>query len=129
MQNDFFNGMMGSNLSGPGAWVGFGLGWILMLLFWALIIWAIVALVRYVVRSDHDNHYWGYRHGERRGGETPYPHRHQGAPHQENPPFSHQQSSAIQNDTSINILRERYARGEIDREEYEEKKKDLMREM
>jgi putative membrane protein len=71
-----------------GGGFGFGLGWIFMFLFWGLIIWAIIALVRggtgYGNRKEH---------GEK---------------------------------TALDMLKERYAKGEISREEFEEKKKDLI---
>lgn len=119
MPNDFFNGMMGNNLGGPAAWVGFGLGWILMLIFWALIIWAIVSLIRYAFWKEH----FGSHPYDRRY-HSGFEDRYQNQREREKPRDSYSGS-----DSSFNILRERYARGEIDREEYEEKKKDLMREM
>ncbi|MDX1655748.1 MAG: SHOCT domain-containing protein [Candidatus Competibacteraceae bacterium] len=73
---------MWDHMSGYGGW-GMGLGWIMMLLFWVLVILGIVALVRWL-RDD-----------------TARPNARQ-------------------------ILDERYARGEIDREEYERRKRDLL---
>jgi len=67
---------------------GFGMG-IGMLLFWGLIIVAIVVLVR--------------GSGGRSGGDTP----------------------RLPEKTALDILRERYARGEIDKAEFEEKRRDL----
>lgn len=78
-------GMWG--IMGPDMMGGFSWGWympIFMVLFWVMIIWAIVALVRGTARP---------------GGET---------------------------ESALEVLRKRYARGEIDKEEYEGKKKDLM---
>lgn len=72
-----------------------------MIIFWALIIWAIFAFLRCVggggscMRHNHDEH----KHGEKsmpNGRQTP-----------------------------LDILKERYAKGEIDKKEFEEKKKDL----
>lgn len=62
-------------------------GWLLMIVFWALIIIGIIALVRGI--SENGGRY-------RRGGNS-----------------------------SIEILKERYAKGEIDKKEFEAKKKDL----
>ena len=81
------NPMMGyggwNNMMG---WNGLGsLGWIPMLIFWVLLILAVVALIRYLGRS------------------------------------SQQQDSK----TPLEILKERYARGEIDKKEFEQMKKDL----
>ncbi len=65
----------------------FGFGWIFMVLFWGLVIWGIVALIRGAGYSDH-----AVRKDE---------------------------------DRSIAILNERYAKGEIPKKEYEEKKKSI----
>lgn len=67
---------------------GIGMG-ISMLLFWGLIIVAIVLLLR------------GF--GGKSGGDTP----------------------RLPEKTALDILRERYARGEIDKAEFEEKRRDL----
>ena len=69
-----------------GGWNGFGLlGWLPMLIFWALLILGVVALIRYLARL-----------GQTREDKTP-----------------------------LDILKERYARGEINKKEFEEKKRDL----
>ncbi|MFH1032549.1 MAG: SHOCT domain-containing protein [Chloroflexota bacterium] len=78
-----YGGMMGP-------WAG-GTGWgwfmpILMIVFWGLVIWAIVALVR----------------GLSSGG------------------------GSRQEESALDVLKKRYARGEISKEEYEAKKKDLL---
>lgn len=67
-----------------------GPGWIFMILFWALFIAGVVALVRWI----------GAR---KNGGGTPW------------------------GRTPLEILQERYARGEIEREEFEKKRHDLER--
>ena len=59
-----------------------GFGWLFMVVFWGLVIWAIIALAR--------------------GG-----------------------SGNEKGKSPLEILRERYAKGEIDQKEFEEKKKDL----
>lgn len=74
--------MVGGNWGGGWMW----LGGIWMVLFWVLLILAIVALVRWI---------WG------RGG------------------------GAMARPSAVEILKERYARGEIDREEFEQKRRDL----
>jgi len=68
---------------------GFGFfGPIMMILFWGLIIFAVVALVRWMAGQGGGGHH-------------------------------HEDNSAL------NILKERYAKGEIDKKEFEEKKKEL----
>ena len=75
-----------------GFWM-WGMGGILMVLFWILVILAIAALVRWLaVGGGHPP----ARREEDRGGRR-----------------------------ALEILEERYARGEIDREEFQAKKKDL----
>ena len=71
-----------------GAWPGFG--WLFMLLFWALLILGIFALIKWLAGEA----------GSR------------GSPAQKG---------------ALQILEERYARGEIEREAFEQKKRDLSR--
>ncbi len=78
-------GMMGSGIMGGFSWWWFMP--IFMVIFWGLVIWGIVALVRGLSGS--------------RGPDS---------------------SKA---DSALEVLKKRYARGEINKEEYEEKKKDL----
>ena len=77
-------------MMGPWMMGGFGWGWfmpIIMIVFWGLVIWGIVALVRGIARSDT--------------------------------------GSAMHTDSALEVLKRRYARGEIAKEEFEEKKRDL----
>jgi len=81
----------GYGMMGPGMMGGFGWGWfmpIIMIVFWGLVIWGIVALVR------------GLSTGS--GGPSTLA------------------------DSVLEILKRRYARGEITKQEYEERKKDLI---
>ena len=81
----------GWGMMGPGMMGGFGWWWfmpIFMILFWGLVIWGIVALVRGLSGS--------------RGSDS---------------------STA---DSAMEVLKRRYARGDISKEEFEEKKKDLV---
>ena len=96
--NNYYGSMMGyyggGNYGyGPyGGMMGYGgswLGWIFMLLFWALVVIGIIVLIRWLTH--------GSRHGWHDHGHS-----------------------------ALGILKERYAKGEIDKREFEEKKKDLM---
>jgi putative membrane protein len=73
---------------------GFGLlGWfgpILMVLFWVLVVWGIIALIRGATWTGRPD------------------------------------STSNQPDSALEILKRRYAKGEINKAEYEEKKKDLV---
>ncbi len=85
---NFMNMMNGFGSSG----MGYGLGWIIPLIFWALIIFGIVLLVRYLVGNK----------------------------------FSQAQNNPMANEkSSLEILKQRYAKGEIEKEEFDSKKKDL----
>lgn len=80
--------MMNMMTGGWSAGWGFGaFGLVFMILWWALIITGIAALVRWLTSQSRGSH----GHGK----------------------------------PSLEILQERYARGEIDKKEFEEKKKDL----
>ena len=72
-----------------------GLGWIFMLIFGCLMVWAIIALVR---GGFGNGHMCGHDHGDDMHGKDKSP---------------------------LEILKERYAKGDIDKKEFEEKKKDL----
>lgn len=73
--------------SGYSGW-GMSFGMVFMLLFWALVVLGIVALIRVLMAQSSSG----------RGS---------------------------RDKTPLEIVQERYARGEIDREEYEQKKRDL----
>ena len=81
-------GMMGPGMMGNFGWGGFtGMG-IVMVIFWGLVIWCVVAMSRGVGSSCCTG-------------------------------VSTQSGSALE------ILKKRYAQGEIDKKEFEEKKKDF----
>jgi putative membrane protein len=73
---------------GSGMGWGFGFGGIGMILFWVVIIAAVVILVK--------GFFGGSGQGDKPGGKS-----------------------------ALDVLKERYARGEIGREEFEQKKRDL----
>ena len=87
-----FSGGQGYGMMGPGMMGGFGWGFgpIFMILFWVLVIWAVVALTRGVSWPGS----W--------------------------------ESSSSRADSPMEVLKKRYARGEINKDEYEEKKRDLV---
>jgi len=85
-----FGLISGGRYGGWGMMGGFGWMWLMpifFILFWGLVIWAIVALVRGLSESR------GY--------------------------------DSSKADSALEVLKKRYARGEINKEEYEEKKRDL----
>ncbi|MBI4709025.1 MAG: SHOCT domain-containing protein [Candidatus Portnoybacteria bacterium] len=86
MMGNLNNMMMGYDW-GTGAWMGGGLGWLFMIIFWAAVILGIVYLVKLVAGQGRE---------ERK------------------------------EKSAFDILKERYARGEINKEEFEQKKKDLI---
>ena len=96
--------MMGWGMHGFRGHGMFGGGGIMMILFWALIIGGIIYLFR---RGSHHGHYGGHhRHNKHHG-------RH----------WDHENRSG--SNRSLEILKERYAKGEIDKETYKEMKADL----
>jgi putative membrane protein len=68
-------------------WFGILSGWIFMIVFWALVVWAILAFIQWVTRQ--------------------------------------QRGSEPRKNKALEILEERYAKGEISKEELEEKRKYL----
>jgi putative membrane protein len=83
-------GTWGWGMMGPRMMYGYGGGWfmgIVMIIFWGLIIWGIIALVRHFSRAGQYD---------------------------------------AQGNSAIEILKRRYAQGEITKDEYEEKKRDLI---
>ena len=73
---------------------GMGFGWLFMIIFWILIIWVVVALMRSLA---HNGHICGGHREHKEHGE----------------------------DQAIKTLRDRYAKGEVTREQFEQMKKDL----
>ena len=90
------------NYWGHGLGLGYGFGWIFTIIFWALVIWLVVALIR------------GWRPGKGCCGMG----------HDQGGHDGHKEGGAGKK-SAQDILDERYAKGEIKKEEYEQKKKDL----
>ena len=79
---------------GPGMMGNWGMGWfgmIFMMIFWVLVIVALVFLIKWLIQTT-----------------------------------SSRKASEQTGSGAIDILKERYARGEIDKAEFESKKKDLL---
>jgi putative membrane protein len=78
-------------MMGPGMMGGFGFGWLMpagIIVFWGLIIWGVVALVRFSISTAGN-------------------------------------CTSPRTGLAIEVLKTRYAHGEISKQEYEEKKRDL----
>ncbi|MCR4313445.1 MAG: SHOCT domain-containing protein [Candidatus Roizmanbacteria bacterium] len=84
---DNWNNMMG--------WGGFGMGWIFMLIFWGVVIWIVISLIK---GSHGRGHMCGH---------------------------DHEYDEHEKENSPLEILKERYAKGEIDKKQFEEIKKDL----
>jgi len=85
-----FSGWRGGwGMMGPGMMGGFGWGWLplLVIVFWGLVIWGIVAAVRST--------------------------------------SSHRCGHTSTTESALEVLKRRYAQGEIKKKEYEEKRRDL----
>ena len=83
---------------GPGYMGGYGMGWfggIFMIVFWILVIVGLVFLIKWLVQSTKEHSSLGRYESSGTSGRA------------------------------LDILKERYARGEIDKQEFEEKKRDL----
>ncbi len=72
---------------GPGMMWGWGMGWILMIIFWGLVVVGLIFLIRWLVGMS---------------------------------------KTVKPEESALDILKKRYARGEINKEEFEQKKKDLL---
>ncbi len=79
---------MGPDMMGWGWW---GMGWIFMIIFWGLIIVALIFLIKWLAGVSRS----------RPSIDKPH-------------------------DSALEILRQRYAKGEINKDEFEGKKRDLM---
>lgn len=77
----------------------FDFGWIWVVLFWALVVWLILTLME----SSSDRRRSSHHH------------------------YYHGQDSQLANQTNrpLDILKERYAKGEITKEQFDQMKKDL----
>jgi len=87
MMGYFYNNTMGG--------LGF-FGFLLMIIFWALVIWGILSFFRCAGGSCMG----GHNHSSRENGKK--------------------------EKTALDILKERYAKGEIEKKEFDQKKKDLI---
>ncbi|MDZ7611562.1 MAG: SHOCT domain-containing protein [Candidatus Moranbacteria bacterium] len=99
------NGQMFHDGSMWGGGVGFFgalMGFVFTLIFWALVVAGIVYLVKYLVSRDKEDELQG-QEGKKIDSEKGKP-----------------------SDKALEVLRERYAKGEIDKREFDQKKKDLL---
>ena len=103
----------GDGHMGAAGWIGL----ILMVVIWVLIVAGVVFLIRALVRGPRHPGYWGSSHygpgGPGAAGPGP------GGQWQAGP------GMRTGNPDALRTLEERYARGEIDRDEFMQKKADL----
>jgi putative membrane protein len=92
-----------------------GFGWVFMLIFWALVIWAIVAFIRSMGYGHHCRHCQNKEHHH---GSHGHHHGHHG---------SDEKAELESGDRALAILKERYAKGDISKEEFQEKKEELLK--
>jgi len=106
----------GDGHMGAAGWVGMGF----MILFWVAVVVGIVYLVRYLMSRPSPGG-WHERPPQwpGPGGPAQFPGPRTGQPGQGAPGAAQGKSDALR------ILEERYARGEIDREEFQRRKADL----
>ena len=93
---------------GPGAGIGF-FGLILMIVFWAILVWLIVILLRSIFHTNKDRWIHDYKNC-----------------HWHDHDVQKTESPILEKNTPLDILKERYAGGDISKAEFEEKKKDIM---
>src|SRR3989338_2731981 len=91
----FGNNLTNNNMMNFGFGSFGSFGWIFMILWWVLIIWAIIAVIRGGLGKGH---MCGHDHDD---------------------------DAHVKDKSPLEILKERYAKGEIDKKEFEDKKKDL----
>lgn len=92
--------MMGGYFGDGMGWFGFGFGWIATILFWGFVIWGILAVVHALTGRGSCR---GYCDGvSRHGGDD-----------------------ANEGNRALDILKERYAKGEISEEDFERMKKNI----
>lgn len=87
------------HMGGMGYGLGFGLGWIFQIAFWIVIVWLIISLLRNH-KSDAGCCGKGMHGGMGK-------------------------DSMSKEDSAIEILKKRYAKGEINKDEFERMKKEL----
>jgi len=77
-------------------YTGFSFGWIFILLWWFLVAWLTVSLLRFIFGGHHHRHW-------------------------------HNQDEMSENDSdeALKILKQRYARGDISKKEFDAIKKDI----
>jgi putative membrane protein len=108
-----------------GTWGAFGLGWILLILFWIVIVLGIITLIRWLAGYSKND----YHHGCRYCNDKYMMDKHSwmmGKDWKKEPGKGMGREINTRDEEYMKILKERYARGDISKEEFEIKKKDLM---
>lgn len=114
-----FGGMMSRGMMSGWTWGGYWWGWLVMLLFWVLLIGGIALVVAWLFRQG----YLGAPGGQHNGNEA---NRAASAARDAPYPVNNDNSAVRGGAGALDILKQRYARGEITKEVYDQMKRDIL---
>ena len=121
-----FGGMMSGGMMSGGTWGnGYWWGWPVMLLFWVLLIGGIALVVAWLFRQGYLGAPYG-RHNGNDGNRGSSAARNASDAHDAHDPVNNDNSAGRGGAGALDILKQRYARGEITKEVYEQMKQDIL---